>query len=162
MRRSRDRNQKTADPGRITGTVSIRERPAEGEDRAVSGHCKGDLLFGGRASQIATLVERHIRYVLLTRVKRKDTGTLIKALIRLAYPLPRELCKALTWGTVTKWPTTSASRWHRHQRLFLRAPVSVATCLNRKHQRLATAILREGHGSLRHSSQRSRHRGTTT
>jgi IS30 family transposase len=97
MRRSRHHTQKTADHGRISDAVSIRERPAEAEDRAVPGHWEGDLLFGSKKSQIATLVERHTRYVLLARVKGKDTETVINALIRQAHKLPRELYKSLTW-----------------------------------------------------------------
>jgi len=97
MRRSRHHTQKTADHGRITGAVSIRERPAEAEDRAVPGHWEGDLLFGSKNSQIATLVERHTRYVMLARVKSKDTETVIDALIKQAHKLPRELYKSLTW-----------------------------------------------------------------
>ena len=97
MRRSRHHTQKTADHGRIIDTVSIRERPAEAEDRAVPGHWEGDLLFGSKNSQIATLVERHSRYVLLARVKSKDSETVINALIKQAHKLPRELYKSLTW-----------------------------------------------------------------
>jgi len=97
MRRSRHHTQKTADHGRITETVSIRERPAEVEDRAVPGHWEGDLLFGSNNSQIATLVERHTRYVMLARVKSKHTETVINALIKQAHKLPRELYKSLTW-----------------------------------------------------------------
>lgn len=96
MRRSRHHTQKTVDHGRITDTVSIRERPAEVEDRAVPGHWEGDLLFGSNNSQIATLVERHTRYVMLARVKSKDTETVINALINQAHKLPRELYKSLT------------------------------------------------------------------
>ncbi|MFB3106539.1 MAG: IS30 family transposase [Pseudomonadales bacterium] len=97
MRRSRHHTQKTADRGRIKDTVSISERPAEAEDRAVPGHWEGDLLFGSKNSQIATLVERHTRYVMIARVKGKDTETVINALIRQAHKLPRELYKSLTW-----------------------------------------------------------------
>ena len=97
MRRSRHHTQKTADHGRISDTVSIRERPAEAEDRAVPGHWEGDLLFGSKNSQIATLVERHTRYVMIARVKSKDTETVINALIRQVHKLPRELYKSLTW-----------------------------------------------------------------
>lgn len=68
MRRSRHHTQKTADHGRITNTVSISERPASVEDRAVPGHWEGDLIIGSRNSQIATLVERHTRYVMLAKV----------------------------------------------------------------------------------------------
>ena len=97
MRRSRHHTQKTADHGRITDAISIRERPAEVEDRAVPGHWEGDLLCGSNNSQIATLVERHTRYVMLARVKSKDTKTVINALIKQAHKLPRELYKSLTW-----------------------------------------------------------------
>ena len=97
MRRSRHHTQKTADHGRISDAVSIRERPAEVEDRAVPGHWEGDLLFGSNNSQIATLVERYTRYVMIARVKGKDTETVINALIRQAHKLPRELYKSLTW-----------------------------------------------------------------
>ena len=97
MRRSRHHTQKGADHGRITNAVSIRERPAEAEDRAVPGHWEGDLLFGSHNSYIATLVERHTRYVMLAKVKRRDTETVINALIKQAHKLPRELYKSLTW-----------------------------------------------------------------
>ena len=97
MRRSRHHTQKTKDHGRITNTVSIRERPAEVEDRAVPGHWEGDLLCGSNNSQIATLVERHTRLVMLVRVPSKDTKTVIDALIKQAQKLPRELYKSLTW-----------------------------------------------------------------
>ena len=97
MRRSRHHTQKTDNHGRITDLVSISERPATVEDRAIPGHWEGDLLFGSRNSQIATLVERHTRYVMLVRVSRKDTETVINALIKNAHKLPQELYKSLTW-----------------------------------------------------------------
>ncbi len=97
MRRSRHHTQKTADHGRITDAVSIHERPAEAEDRAVPGHWEGDLLCGSNNSQIATLVERQTRLVMLARVPSKDTKTVINALIKQAHKLPRELYKSLTW-----------------------------------------------------------------
>ena len=97
MRRSRHHTQKTVDHGQITDAVSIRERPAEVEDRAVPGHWEGDLLFGSNNSQIVTLVERHSRCVMLGRAKSKDTETAINALIKQAKKLPRELYKSLTW-----------------------------------------------------------------
>ncbi len=97
MRRSRHHTQKTANHGRITDTVSISERPASVEDRAVPGHWEGDLLFGSNNSQIATLVERHTRYVMLVKVDGKDTETVINALIKHAHKLPQELYKSLTW-----------------------------------------------------------------
>ena len=97
MRRSRHHTQKTEDHGRIKDTVSIRERPASVEDRAVPSHWEGDLLIGSKNSQIATLVERHTRYVMLVKVNNKDTETVINALTRQARKLPQELYKSLTW-----------------------------------------------------------------
>ncbi len=97
MRRSRHHTQKTDKVGRISGTVSISERPASVEDRAVPGHWEGDLLIGSKNSQIATLVERKTRYVMLVKVAGKDTETVINALIKNARKLPDELYKSLTW-----------------------------------------------------------------
>jgi IS30 family transposase len=97
MRRSRHHTQKTPNHGQITDAVSIRERPAEVEDRAVPGHWEGDLLCGSNNSQIATLVERHSRYCMLVRTEGKDTKTVVNALIKQAHKLPRELYKSLTW-----------------------------------------------------------------
>ncbi len=97
MRRSRHHTQKTDNHGRIVGTVSISERPATAEDRAVPGHWEGDLLFGSGNSQIATLVERQTRYLMLVKVAAKDTETVIEALIKHARKLPQELYKSLTW-----------------------------------------------------------------
>ena len=97
MRRARQYTQKTPEHGQIVEAVPIRERPAEVADRAVPGHWEGDLLCGTKESQIATLVERHSRYVMLVRVPRKDAATVVNALIRHARKLPRELYKSLTW-----------------------------------------------------------------
>jgi len=97
MRRSRHHTQKTDTHGRIVGAVSISERPATAEDRAVPGHWEGDLLFGNHNSQIATLVERQTRYVMLVKVGAKDTETVVNALIKNARTLPQELYKSLTW-----------------------------------------------------------------
>lgn len=97
MRRSRHHTQKKENHGSIKDTVSISERPAIVEDRAVPGHWEGDLVFGDRNSQIATLVERHTRFVMLVKVASKDTETVISALIDNARQLPRELYQSLTW-----------------------------------------------------------------
>lgn len=97
MRRSRHHTQKTDNHGRITNTVSISERPPNVEDRAVPGHWEGDLLFGNQSSQIATLVERQTRYVMLVKVASKDTETVVNALIKNSRQLPQELYQSLTW-----------------------------------------------------------------
>ena len=96
MRRSRHHTQKTDNHGQITDAVSISERPATVEDRAVPGHWEGDLISGSKNSYIATLVERHTRYVMLVKVAGKDTETVINALISHANNLPQELYKSLT------------------------------------------------------------------
>jgi hypothetical protein len=83
--------------GHIKDIVSIRQRPAAVEDRAVPGHWEGDLLSGPNNSYIATLVERHTRYVMLAKVAGKDTRTVVSALIKQAKKLPKELYKSLTW-----------------------------------------------------------------
>jgi IS30 family transposase len=97
MRRSRQYTQKTPGHGQIVDAVSISERPASVEDRAVPGHWEGDLVFGSGNSQIATLVERQTRYVMLVKVDGKDTETVVNALIKNARKLPHELYKSLTW-----------------------------------------------------------------
>ncbi|WP_018608014.1 IS30 family transposase [Uliginosibacterium gangwonense] len=97
MRRSRHHTQKTDDHGRIVDAVSISERPATAEDRAVPGHWEGDMLCGSSNSQIATLVERQTRYLMLVKLPGKDTETVINALIKNTRKLPQELYKSLTW-----------------------------------------------------------------
>jgi len=97
MRRSRHHTMKTDDHGRTCDTVTISERSATVDDRAIPGHWEGDLLFGSANSQIATLVERQSRFVMLVKVASKDTETVINALIRHAGELPQELYKSPTW-----------------------------------------------------------------
>ena len=83
--------------GQIVDTVSIRERPAEVEDRAVPGHWEGDLLSGANNTHIVTLVERHTRFVMLLKVPSKDTATVVAALGKHVRKLPQELRRSLTW-----------------------------------------------------------------
>jgi IS30 family transposase len=120
MRRSRHHTQKTDDHGRITDTVSISERPASVEDRAVPGHWEGDLISGSGNSHIATLVERHSRYVMLAKVNGKDTETVINALIKQSHKLPRELYKSLTWDR--------GKEMADHKRFTLATDVKVYFC----------------------------------
>jgi IS30 family transposase len=96
-RRSRHHTQKTGEHGRITNAISISERPPSVEDRAVRGHWEGDLIFGSKNSQIATLVERQTRYLMMVKVNGKDTETVINALVKHAHQLPKELYTSLTW-----------------------------------------------------------------
>src|SRR4029453_15600093 len=97
IRRSRHASGKADGRGSLTDIVSIRERPASVEDRAVPGHWEGDLLCGSANSYIVTLVERHSRYVLLAKVPNRDSQSVITALINQAHRLPDELIKSLTW-----------------------------------------------------------------
>ena len=97
IRRSNRSGSKGDGRGQITDLVSIRERPAAVEDRAVPGHWEGDLLSGSKNSHIATLVERHTRYVMLVKLANKETQTVVSALIKQARKLPTELYKSLTW-----------------------------------------------------------------
>ena len=81
IRRSKQATQKGGGPGQIKDMISISERPASVEDRAVPGHWEGDLITGSKNSHIATLVERHTRYVMLAKVANKETETVVSALI---------------------------------------------------------------------------------
>jgi IS30 family transposase len=97
MRRSVHSTPKKHGLGHIANMATIHERPASVEDRAVPGHWEGDLIAGSKNSYIATLVERHTRYVMLAKVKNKDTESVVSALIKQSKKLPTELYKSLTW-----------------------------------------------------------------
>ncbi|HEX9807721.1 MAG TPA: IS30 family transposase [Alteraurantiacibacter sp.] len=97
IRRSRHASLKRDGLGQIKDAISIRERPACVEDRAVPGHWEGDLMAGSKNSYVATLVERHSRYVMLAKVANKDTNSVVSALIEQSRKLPRELYRSLTW-----------------------------------------------------------------
>ena len=120
MRRSRQYTQKTDVHGRIADAVSISERPATVEDRAVPGYWEGDLLFGSANSQIATLVERQTRYVMLVKLDGKDSHTVVNALIKNARKLPQELYKSLTWDRGTEM--------HAHKKFTLATDIQVYFC----------------------------------
>ena len=106
--------------GSIVDAISIRERPAEAEDRAVPGHWEGDLLSGARNSHIATLVERHTRFVMLTKLEGKDTSSVVEALARQVRKLPRELRRSLTWDR--------GKEMADHKRFTLATDVQVYFC----------------------------------
>jgi IS30 family transposase len=101
-RRPRHASLKGKGLGKIVDAVSISERPASVEDRAVPGHWEGDLIAGTYGSHIATLVERHTRYVMLAKVENKKTDTIVQALIAQSKNLPGELYKSLTWDRGTE------------------------------------------------------------
>ncbi len=120
MRRSRHYTQKTAIHGKIVDAISISERPACIEDRAVPGHWEGDLVFGSGNSQIATLVERHTRYLMLIKLEGKDSQTVVNALIKNARKLPQELYKSLTWDRGTEM--------HAHKQFTMATDIQVFFC----------------------------------
>ena len=97
MRRSQHCHIFKDSRGRIADAISIRERPAEVEDRAVPGHWEGDLLSGGKNSYIVTLVERHSRFLMLIKVSGKDTAVVVAALSQHVHRLPATLRRSLTW-----------------------------------------------------------------
>src|ERR1700688_773250 len=97
IRRSRHARDSGHHKGQIVDAISIRERPAEIEDRAVPGHWEGDLLGGTKNSHIATLVERHSRFVMLVKVRSQETATVVAALSQHIGKLPATLRRSLTW-----------------------------------------------------------------
>jgi IS30 family transposase len=120
VRRSRHASLKRNGLGQIKDAISISQRPASVEDRAVPGHWEGDLIGGSGNSYIATLVERHSRYVMLVKVANKDTESVVSALIKQSKRLPRELYKSLTWDR--------GKELADHPRLTLAAEVDVYFC----------------------------------
>jgi IS30 family transposase len=120
MRRSRHYTQKREAHGRISNAISISDRPPSVEDRAVPGHWEGDLVFGSHNSQIATLVERKTRCVMIAKVNGKDTETVINALVKQAKHLPRELYASLTWDR--------GKEMADHQRFTLATDIKVYFC----------------------------------
>jgi IS30 family transposase len=120
MRRSRHYTEKTDIHGRIVDAITIRERPASVEDRAVPGHWEGDLVFGSGSSQIATLVERQTRYVMLVKLDGKDSQSVVTALIKNARKLPQELYKSLTWDRGTEM--------HAHKQFTMATDIQVYFC----------------------------------
>ena len=106
--------------GRIPDMVSIRDRPAEAEDRAVPGHWEGDLLAGANDTHIATLIERHSRFTMLVKLPRKDTTTVVAALAKHVRKLPEELRRSLTWD--------QGKEMHAHKRFTAATKVQVYFC----------------------------------
>jgi len=97
LRHSRKAGTHTELRGKIPDAISIRERPAEVEDRAVPGHWEGDLISGSKNSHIVTLVERSSRFTALVKVPNRETVTVVKALTRQIRRLPVSLRRSLTW-----------------------------------------------------------------
>jgi transposase, IS30 family len=120
MRRGKNSTTRGQPRGRIVDAVSIRERPAEVNDRAIPGHWEGDLLAGAKNSHIATLVERQSRFVMLVQVPGKDTDSVVSALVREVKRLPAGLISSLTWDRGTELAD--------HKRFSIATDVSVYFC----------------------------------
>lgn len=120
MRRGKSSTTRGQARGQIVDAVSIRERPAEIEDRAIPGHWEGDLLAGAKNSHIATLVERQSRFVMLVKVPGKDTDSVVSALVRQVKQLPAGLMSSLTWDRGTEFAD--------HKRFSVATDVAVYFC----------------------------------
>jgi IS30 family transposase len=84
--------------GKLRDVLHISARPAEAADRAVPGHWEGDLLLGTSTSCIATLVERHSRFVMLVKIPGRRTAEEVNAaLTAKVQTLPAALKRSLTW-----------------------------------------------------------------
>lgn len=97
IRRPKTASKRRPQGGAIQDGISIRERPAEVEDRAVPGHWEGDLLCGKKGTQIATLVERKTRFVILVKTDTGEAEAVASALIQAIKKLPATLRDSLTW-----------------------------------------------------------------
>ena len=107
-------------PGRLVGMVPIAERPPSADTRAVPGHWEGDLLVGKRGTQLATLVERQSRFVLLVRVPAADSATVVDALARRVQRRPAALRRSLAWDR--------GGEMAQHQRFTVATDVAVYFC----------------------------------
>jgi IS30 family transposase len=120
MRRGKTASTEGQPRGQIIDAISIRERPATIEDRAVPGHWEGDLISGSKNSHIATLVERHSRFVMLVQVAGKDTNSVVSALVREVKKLPDGVMESLTWDR--------GSELAHHKKFTLATDVAMYFC----------------------------------
>ena len=120
MRHSKFASTKGQTRGQIVDGISIRDRPAEIEDRAIPGHWEGDLITGSNNTHIATLVERQSRYTMLIKVAGKDTATVVSALSKQVRKLPATLRRSLTWDRGTELA--------QHKRFTVATNVQVYFC----------------------------------
>ena len=120
MRRALHASTEGQPRGQIIDGVSIRDRPAEVDDRAIPGHWEGDLLAGSQNSHIATLVERRSRFTMLVKVPGKDTASVVTALSQHVRTLPAALRRSLTWDRGTELA--------QHKQFTLATKVQVYFC----------------------------------
>ena len=142
MRRSQHASDGQQPRGQIVDAMSIRERPASIEDRAVPGHWEGDLLAGKSNSHIATLVERQSRFVMLVRLPGKDTQSVVRALTRRVRTLPDRSDVVTHLGSRDGAGRAQVLfRGHGRPGVFLRSAQSLAARLEREHERSAAPVL---------------------
>jgi IS30 family transposase len=122
MRRAKSASTAGQPRGQIIDGLSIRDRPAEVNDRAIPGHWEGDLLTGSKNTHMATLVERQSRFTMLVKVLGKDTASVVTALSRHVRTLPRALRRSLTWDRGMDWPTTTDSPSRRRCKSIFATP----------------------------------------
>jgi IS30 family transposase len=133
--------------GQIVDAVSIRERAADIEDRAVPGHWEGDLVVGSNRTCIATLVERTSRFVMLTKVENKKTETVVPALIKTIRRLPRALRKSVTWDRGLELAEHKKLAIATHCKVYFADPHSPwQRGSNENTNGVATPVLPKGHG----------------
>lgn len=120
MRRAQAASTTGQPRGQIVDGVSIRDRPAHVEDRAIPGHWEGDLITGAQNTHLATLVERQSRFTILVKVPGKDTASVVTALSAQIRHLPAALRRSLTWDR--------GMELAQHKQLTLATKVQVYFC----------------------------------
>jgi IS30 family transposase len=147
MRKSKLARAEAQVRGRIAEALTIRERPAEADDRAVPGHWEGDLLCGADGSQIVTLVERQSRFTTLIKIPNREAETVATALSRHIRKLPTSLKQSLTWDRGLEMAFT-VHFGDKCESLLLRSAEPMATRQQRKYQWVTAAVFPERHRSL--------------
>jgi len=120
IRRSRHASLKRNGLGQIKNVVSIRERPASVEDRAVPGHWEGDLIGGSQEQLCRNACRASFALRDAGQGREQDTESVVSALIKQSQRLPSELYRSLTWDR--------GKELSDHQRLTLAAEVEVYFC----------------------------------
>lgn len=156
MRRARTATHKGQTRYRIVDAVSISDRPASIENRAVPDHGEGDLLCGARNSQVATLVERKPRFTMLVKLARRDALTVAKAMGKHIRSLPVKLRKSATFDRGPEFAARkNVQPRGQRQSLFLRSTKPLAARNQRKHKPSSSTVLPRRDGSVAVLSRRS-------
>ena len=150
--------------GQLRGTLNIRERPAEANDRAVPGHWEGDLLMGKRMHAMATLVERKTRFVMLIALPDGHAADVVAdALAAKIVELPEQLRRSLTWDQGKEMADHARfTDQHRRAGLLLRPAQPLAAGQQREHQRPAPPVLPQAHRDRALQPSRARRRRRRT